>query len=285
MPKTVSPGAITVPNVGTFIANALPDPFDERDLEYRPRLQPLPPAVDQRTLAGRYVMFQHGQSCTGHSVATLINAVLARAAVDQSTNQPGSQPSGERVFPHVSPYMLYRLGRRYDEFEGEEDAGSSLRGVFKGWFHHGVALEEDWPELEMSVEPDLDDPEYAKRCADRPLGAFYRVNPYRLDDMQSAINELNAIAVSAVVHDGWETPIRLSQNGREIHIIARKVNGRSLGGHAFALVGYNDVGFLVQNSWGTRWGKGGFATLPYEDWLPRSPRVEHGPRARLEAPS
>jgi hypothetical protein len=32
-------------------------------------------------------------------------------------------------------------------------------------------------------------------------------------------------------------------------------------------VGYNEVGFLVHNSWGRAWGNGGFATLPYEDWL------------------
>ena len=38
-------------------------------------------------------------------------------------------------------------------------------------------------------------------------------------------------------------------------------------GHFFVGVGYNDVGFLVQNSWGSQWGRGGFATLPYDDWL------------------
>ena len=41
------------------------------------------------------------------------------------------------------------------------------------------------------------------------------------------------------------------------------------GGHAFALVGYNRYGFIVQNSWGPRWGTKGFAILPYEDWIAR----------------
>ena len=40
-----------------------------------------------------------------------------------------------------------------------------------------------------------------------------------------------------------------------------------MGGHAFLLAGYNEVGFLVQNSWGPTWGSGGYATLRYEDWL------------------
>ena len=39
------------------------------------------------------------------------------------------------------------------------------------------------------------------------------------------------------------------------------------GGHAFALVGFNRDGFIMQNSWGREWGAGGFAVLSYADWL------------------
>jgi hypothetical protein len=39
------------------------------------------------------------------------------------------------------------------------------------------------------------------------------------------------------------------------------------GGHAFIIVGYNNVGFILQNSWGTDWGTGGLAVIGYEDWL------------------
>jgi len=43
-----------------------------------------------------------------------------------------------------------------------------------------------------------------------------------------------------------------------------------LGGHAFALIGYNSDGFVVQNSWGADWGWHGFAILPYDDWVENS---------------
>ena len=270
MAKTLPPGTITLPNVaGAFVANAVPDPFDERDLQYRPRLEPLPAFLDQRSLPQqRFVLEQKGSSCTGHAVAATINTVLAHTA---SSAQSGANGAKRRKLPsiRVSPYMLYHLGRRYDEFAGEDDVGSSLRGVFKGWFHHGVALDEDWPSLEMNIVPDLDDPEFLEKCRERPLGAFYRVNPYRLDDMQSAINELHAIAVSGAIHDGWMRPVPMTNksSGETIHLIRRDVNSKALGGHAYALVGYNEIGFLVQNSWGPKWGKGGFATLPYEEWL------------------
>ena len=41
---------------------------------------------------------------------------------------------------------------------------------------------------------------------------------------------------------------------------------RLLGGHAVMVVGYNDKTerFIVRNSWGMRWGIGGYCFLPYE---------------------
>ena len=40
----------------------------------------------------------------------------------------------------------------------------------------------------------------------------------------------------------------------------RKYNkNKTYGGHAIALVGYDSKGFIVRNSWGTNWGKEGYA--------------------------
>ncbi|HXV99782.1 MAG TPA: hypothetical protein VEC93_15300, partial [Anaerolineae bacterium] len=79
MAKTLPPGIIPIPGIANFVANAVPDPFDERDLEYRPRLEPLPPMLDQRDeVEKRFVLMQKGNSCTGHAVAAVINTVLAR---------------------------------------------------------------------------------------------------------------------------------------------------------------------------------------------------------------
>src|SRR5215208_1017134 len=143
MAKTVAAAQIDIPGVGTFETNVSPDPFDARDLEYRPRLEPLPAMLDQRAAKGeRYIMRQDGQSCTGHALAAVINTVVAQTLVRDRPPDAPDNPQPPLQFPHVSPYMLYRLARRYDEFQGEADKGSSLRGAFKGWFNHGVALEE-----------------------------------------------------------------------------------------------------------------------------------------------
>ncbi len=254
MAKTVSPGTVDLEH-GTFSANAVPDVFDARDLDYRPRLQVLPGELQCRP-RDRHVLSQQGNSCTGHAVAAMANAVLAAQGDDT----------------HVSPYMVYALARRYDDFQGDADVGSSLRGALKGWYYHGLLPDTDWPALDTSPEPDLDhDPDVAAAARRRPLGAFYRVNATRLDDLQSAITELSAIVVAASIHEGWRTPVvytrTVKRRKQQMHVIRRTSATKALGGHAFCLVGYNEVGFLVQNSWGPEWGKDGFATLPYDDWL------------------
>ena len=265
MAKTNVPATVTV-GKSSFQANAKPDTYDLRDLEYRPRLQPLRPVMDARPKNGQFrVLKQDGQSCTGHAIAAVINTVLARQATTLRLPMPGT----------VSPYMLYRLARRYDEFLGEDDEGSSLRGAFKGWLRHGVALDSQWKDIaaregkdEIEAVPDLDNPAFIAACRQRPLGAYYRVNAYRLDDMQSAINELHAIAVSAAIHRGWESPVPVrAPSGETLLVIKRDRPVDPLGGHAFCIVGYNQIGFLVQNSWGEDWGDKGFATLLYDDWL------------------
>ena len=53
-----------------FITNVMPDVFDKRDLEYRPRLQPLPHTLDERP-SKHFVLTQQGSSCTGHAVASV----------------------------------------------------------------------------------------------------------------------------------------------------------------------------------------------------------------------
>jgi hypothetical protein len=145
--------------------------------------------------------------------------------------------------------MLYRLARRYDEFGGEDDIGSSLRGAFKGWLRHGIALNEEWNGLArqqgrrpLDADVDLDEPDFVASCRLRPLGAYYRVNPFRLDDMQSAINELHAIAVSAAIHTGWADPEPLERpDGSPVWVIKRTARPTPAGGHACSIVGYDEL--------------------------------------------
>lgn len=38
------------------------------------------------------------------------------------------------------------------------------------------------------------------------------------------------------------------------------------GGHSVVVIGYNDSGFILKNSWGHKWNGDGCVTFPYRDW-------------------
>jgi len=169
--------------------------------------------------------------------------------------------------------MLYDLARRYDEWPGEDYSGSSCRGAIKGWHKHGVCSAARWRYVidaagKVRFEPPKDD--WLADAARRPLGVYYRVDKASIVDLQAAIVEIGAVFVSAGVHDGWSTLLGKRSSTPRSHAALKRIpakTGSRVGGHAFALVGYNADGFIVQNSWGARWGAGGFAVLPYADWI------------------
>jgi hypothetical protein len=99
---------------------------------------------------------------------------------------------------------------------------------------------------------------------------YYRIQRDSVVDMQSAILQTGAIYVSADVHEGWSLGPVSGVVPTHDNLPMIRPSAKIIGGHAFAIVGYSNRGFVVQNSWGTGWGWSGFAVLPYGDW------VEHG---------
>jgi GH24 family phage-related lysozyme (muramidase) len=247
-----------IPAAPLPVLDVAPDRVDLRDLPYRPPLVPLPEQWPLPEAVARHLeayradgmILDQGRegACTGYGLAACINYLFWRRWV--AAGRPA-----ERRPVRVSPTMLYELARLYDEWPGEEYEGSSCRGAMKGWHKHGVCAETLWPKQGRP------DPGWAEDAAERPLGAYYRIDRSAIGDLQAAIHEVGAVYVSAMVHTGWRL-------GREPELPripwARQ---RLEGGHAFALVGYERRGFIVQNSWGEGWGYRGFAILGYDDWL------------------
>jgi hypothetical protein len=211
---------------------------------YEPALIQLQPEIDNRK--GCVILDQKDEgACTGFGLAAAIN-LLNRTRRDQ-------------VF-EASPRMLYEMAKKHDEWPGEDYTGSSCRGAIRGWKNMGVCSSKEWPFI--ANKPDELTIERAKAARACVMGAYYRLRP-ELSDYHVALNEVGAIFVSADVHEGWYTPSPLNKNG----LAVIKPSLAKDGGHAFALVGYNAQGFIVQNSWGTKWGSKGFAIWLYEDWL------------------
>lgn len=261
--------------------DARPDRLDLRDLAYRPPLRSLPPRWpldgDLRRFLPSYVkaglVLNQGNdgACTGFGLACVTNYLFFLRQTEAGLALPKGQVES------VSPRMFYELARLYDEWPGQDYDGSSCRGALKGWHKHGVCSSALWPypldkkNNGVFVRPK---PGWDEDAVSRPLGVYYRVNKASVVDLQAAIREIGAVYVSATVHDGWDDLAGAGtagggalRNHDGLPLIGPLKDATQNGGHAFALVGYNERGFVVQNSWGTDWGANGFGVLSYEDWV------------------
>lgn len=264
MPAGDKEAAMPTREIQGRIFDARPDRVDYRDRRYDPPLVSLPPQypdpsfittfLADYTKVHKLVLDQGAEgACTGFGLAAVINYLNWRKHLEE-VKQRGRK--GGKV-PRVSPRMLYHMARIYDEWPGEDYEGSSCRGAMKGWHRHGICTDLLWPYKQKFVPPKEG---WQQDAAQRPLGAYYRIDKDSVSDLQAAINEVGAVYVSAAVHRGWfldasaTLPVIRTQPGET-------------GGHAFALVGYTPEGFIVQNSWGDDWGYLGFAIMTYEDWI------------------
>ncbi|MGK2915495.1 MAG: peptidoglycan-binding protein [Porticoccaceae bacterium] len=242
------------------------DPQDLRDRAYTPPPRSLPQVfpgdADIARFLGAYtrakLILDQGKegACAGFGLACVINYLRWRAA---------GMPA---AFARISPRMLYHFARRFDEYEGESYEGSSCRGALKGWYHNGVCGEAKW-----DYKPGVDNLPVAgwdAEAIETTLGVYYRIESKAITDLQAAIQEVGAIYVSANTHAGWDA-VGGSAKAPAAHaalpVIEFDGGQPRGGGHAFALVGFNRVGFVIQNSWGQNWGAGGFAVIGYADWL------------------
>jgi hypothetical protein len=227
--------------------DARPDTLDFRDLMYVPTLTEVPLGIPlDRYREAQVPILDQGRegACTGFGLATVVHFLLRKRK-----EVPDPTP--------VSPRMLYEMAKRYDEWPGEEYDGSSARGCMKGWHKHGVCTAETWPYDPGTRDPHLTEPR-SREAVQRPLGAYFRVNHRDLVAMHTALAEVGILYATAAVHSGWS---QVEADGIIPHSPTIE------GGHAFAIVAYDDTGFWIQNSWGPDWGRQGFGRISYDDWL------------------
>ena len=242
-----------------FKRSVVPDKVDLRDRIYQPSVARRPaPVMLPRVL---FEVLDQGatNACTGFSLASVVRFLLLAQEPD---------PNVAGVNSAVSPFMLYSMARRYDEFPGSsKDEGSSLRGGMKGWYKHGACRSDLWEILDMPRPASDPKKDWWLDAAQRPLGAYYRVDVRSVTDMHSALNEVGILYASAVCHNGWMTGLDVKPLKEGYWAIPHQGASPGDGGHAFVIIGYTPEGFIIQNSWSKRWGSGGFAVLTYADWI------------------
>jgi len=232
--------------------NVQSDIPDSRDWIYQPSLDLLPKCLPVPYEHIKILDQGHEGACTGFAIGAAIN-LLKRQAYSR-TPIDLREPIHSEDELHVSTSMLYQMARRHDEWAGINYEGSSMRGAIQGWRHMGVCSHKMWPDG-LNKKDNFLSIDRIRDARKNAVGAYYRVLP-NISDFQAALNETGVVVVSAQVHKGWD----FARYGKIKH--SKKIDGA----HAFIVVGYDETGFFVQNSWGQEWGRNGIAHWTYSDW-------------------
>lgn len=141
-----------------------------------------------------------------------------------------------------------------------EDSGATIRDTFKAIFKNGLAHEGLWPYVVANFRKHPPAAAIADAALHRPTAKMYA----RVDT-----GSIRAVlAARRPVAFGFSVPASFMSDrvARDGIMPMPKAGEKVVGGHAVALVGYDDTrkAALVRNSWGSLWGLKGYFWMPYD---------------------
>ena len=250
-----------------ILANTLPSIPDQRDIPYRSPYKPedLPGFVDMREDV--YEIENQGSigSCVANGVASSCELIANR----------NDKPID------LSRLFLYNATKVYENRLGEE--GLCTRDAYHVAYKQGMPTEEYYP-YDISKDNIAPSSEDYKEAFNNRIDRYESVvrwgngNHYQeIHNIKSALHEGMPVGFAMMI---TASLINLKGSWKEHNYIRVDPNNTGLGGHYMLIVGYDNEAqkFLVQNSWGTSWGDGGYCGLPYnmvsepffEAWIARS---------------
>ncbi len=222
----------------------VPDIPDQRDYLYR-AIKPvvrLPKEIDLRKHCS--IVEDQGDlgSCTAQALAG--NLEFLDNKIDH-------------IYTDVSRLFIYYNERALIDTV-EYDSGAMLRDGIKTLKNDGACEESMWPyKIEkFAVRPSIRCYNEAK---EHRIESYHRIETLR--EMLICLAEGYPFAFGFTVYESFETK-RVARTG----IVNMPKKGESaLGGHAVMAIGYNQgkKRFLMRNSWGMKWGIGGYFTMPF----------------------
>jgi C1A family cysteine protease len=153
----------------------------------------------------------------------------------------------------MSPRFLYSSCKMIDGYPDEE--GTTVRTAMKVLKKRGTCRERFWP-----YRPHQKD---GPRPGARKDAARFKEKSYarilNLPELKMSLASKGPCVCGVKVFGG------MMKTRTGVVPMPRK-DEAPLGGHAICLVGYSDKKKLVKfkNSWGKRWGEGGYGYLPYK---------------------
>ncbi|AFY35988.1 C1 family peptidase [Calothrix sp. PCC 7507] len=179
-------------------------------------------------------------------------------------------------YTDASPLFLYKVTRNLMQAEG--DSGASVRDTMKAMVAFGVCPENYWSydEAKFDEQPTPFCYSFAEN--------YKTLKYFRLDygsisryTLLSQVKVLLAAELPCIFGFTLYKSVYDEANTVKGHIPLPNKQDRVIGGHTVVAVGYHDRkpvenadgiksegALLIRNSWGTRWGQGGYGWLPYD---------------------
>ena len=225
----------------------LRDKPDSRDKMFVPKVAALAPSVDLRANCSGIEDQGNLGSCTGNAIAGIVEYLCRKAK--KSTE--------------VSRLFIY-YQERVIEGDVPYDNGAYIRDGIKACNKYGVCTEPLWPYVEARFAARPSQAAYINALT-RKAVAYQKCANFTA--VKSAIASGYPVVIGFDVYDSFESGTWWQPSGSGIMPYPNKHTEQLLGGHAIALVGYNDaIGggcFIGRNSWGTGWGQQGYFYMPY----------------------
>jgi hypothetical protein len=142
---------------------------------------------------------------------------------------------------YMSPQFIYNIR------PNAPGDGMYTRDLMKILNKSGVPFEEDFPYGTMSLPSD----------AVRAKALNYVVKSYAL------VETVEGLKAALVANGPCLIALPVYNYGLRMW---NQEAGQNYIGHAMAIIGYSDAGFIIRNSWGAGWGIFGYTLFPYSDW-------------------
>lgn len=151
---------------------------------------------------------------------------------------------------YISPLYIYNFRTNSPR------EGMFPRDTMRILLKQGSIKENSFPYVQENLDV-VPSKKLMKEGAEMRIKSYARVDK-SVDEMKKALYVNGPLYISMSVR---------SFNRYDYKFWLPLVDGTDVnyGGHAISVVGYNDRGFIIQNSWGKNWGFGGYVTLPYSE--------------------
>ncbi len=196
-------------------------------------------------------------SCTANAAIAVLEYYEKRAF--------GKYLDGSRLF-------TYKTTRNILGLSG--DTGAYLRSTMASMAMFGVALEQYYPYNVNNFDNEPSSFVYAMAQNFKAL-TYYRLDPLgaKTVEVLESLKKHLANGIPSMFGFTCYSSLNSASNGK---IPYPQMTEKVIGGHAVAVVGYDDAmvisngtisttgALLIKNSWGTEWGLDGYGYLPYE---------------------